>query len=132
MVSPQFQSPTMYINQSNYQNQFQSPYQMLNPASQLQCPPFQPSSSPYYHQSFAVYQNPASANTSCLPVATKSTAPVLPSSTINTAKLVPVMQTIAEFPKLQTESRESRVSVLVVKLARESFFGKDVLSCFTN
>ena len=108
MVSPQFLSPTMYINhEPDYQNQFQSAYQMSNPASQLQCPPFQPSSS-------AVYQNPASANTSCLPVATKSTAPVLPSSAINTAKLVPAMQTIAQFPKLQTESRVSVLAVMCI------------------
>ena len=39
--------------------------------------------------------------------------------------LIPASQTLGRYPKLQ---HESKISILGVKLARESFFGEDVLA----
>ena len=49
----------------------------------------------------------------------------LPSPTINKHKLIPASEVILNYPKLRSPSR---VGTLATKLARESFFGEEVLA----
>ena len=61
----------------------------------------------------------------CLPIKMKENNAALPSSAVNKESLKPACQVLLHYPKLQTESK---VSKLAVKLARESFFGEDVMA----
>ncbi len=60
----------------------------------------------------------------CLPVKFKENTLQLPSSSIKIAELTSAKKTIERYPKLVTESK---VGQLAVKLARETFFGDNVL-----
>ena len=50
---------------------------------------------------------------------------MLPADAIDRTNLVPAIQTLQRYPKLRVESK---ASFLAVKLARESFFGKNLMS----
>ena len=74
--------------------------------------------------SFTESSSPSTTtNAKYIPLKAKTSA-----SAINKTNLIPASQTLGRYPKLQ---HESKVSILGVKLARESFFGEDVLALCT-
>ena len=90
------------------------------PQPSLQCT----SPLPYKCQSQSTqppYSSPSSS-VKCIPIPDNSNS--LASTSIKKAKLIPVAQCLDTYSKLQTESK---VTVLAVKLAREAFFGPNVM-----
>ena len=92
-------------------------------SSYLQCSssPQPPYASSPYPPAQSTYTSP-SASAKCLPIPYKPNS--LSSSAIKKAKLIPAAHCLQRYSKLQTESK---VTVLAVKLARESFFGEDIM-----
>ena len=78
-------------------------------------------------ESFCSLQNESTSSHNaplCNPVIARSTANYLSSNEITKAKLIPPLHVISSNRHLTTEAK---VSTLAVRLARESFFGEDVL-----
>ena len=138
------QTPTYYSDSFQIPAAFQTPTryceslpQMLHPSSQ----PLQSLSQPHpVQQSLPqplpqpLPQSPLQPNVQsqlqpstpkCIPLQSKVNTNCLPSSQIDKTKLKPAEEVVAKYRTLRGESKAGK---LAVRLAKESFFGEDVLA----
>ena len=86
--------------------------------------PFQPITNQTYQSDNAISQN-ALATKKANPIRIKPANSTLPSSVINQQKLISASDVIAKHPKLRCSSK---VGTMAVKLAKDAFFGEEVMA----